>query len=82
MLFRSRLSIHLLFCILILLTLLAGCSKQEVGWPRWRGPNTDGISAERDRAPEALAASLKILRTAKTRVGYTNVAIQEIAFTQ
>lgn len=34
---------------------------EEFDWPRWRGPNGDGISIETDWNPEALTGDPKIL---------------------
>jgi outer membrane protein assembly factor BamB len=46
-------------------------------WPRWRGPNGDGISMETDWNPEALAEGPKILWKMDVGVGYSNVAIED-----
>ncbi len=46
-------------------------------WPRWRGPQGDGISMEVNWDPQALAAGPKILWTADVGTSYSNVAIQD-----
>ncbi len=45
-------------------------------WPRWRGPNGDGISNETNWDPEALARGPKILWKVDIGIGYSNVAIK------
>ncbi len=70
-------SSNLLFSMIImLLMLLAGCSKKEAGWPRWRGPNGDGISTETDWDPTALTGGPKILWSVDVGLGYSNVVIK------
>jgi hypothetical protein len=49
---------------------------EGVDWPRWRGPNGDGISKETDWNPAALAGDPKILWNVNVGVGYSNVAIR------
>jgi outer membrane protein assembly factor BamB len=46
-------------------------------WPRWRGPNGNGISMETDWNPEALAGNPKILWKVDLGFGYSNVAIKD-----
>ncbi len=46
-------------------------------WPRWRGPNGDGISNETNWDPKALAGGPKILWKVDVRRGYSNVAIKD-----
>lgn len=36
-------------------------SEDDFEWPRWRGPNGDGISKEKDWNPKALTGGPKIL---------------------
>ena len=45
-------------------------------WPRWRGPNGDGISMETDWDPEALAGGPKILWKTNVGMGFSNIAIK------
>ena len=74
----SLTSIYPILIALILLLVICGCSKEEeVGWPRWRGPNGDGISTETDWNPEALAGGPKILWKANVGLGYSNVVIRD-----
>jgi outer membrane protein assembly factor BamB len=49
----------------------------EYDWPRWRGPNGDGISLETDWNPEALEGGPNILWKVDVGVGYSNVAIKD-----
>jgi outer membrane protein assembly factor BamB len=49
----------------------------DYDWPRWRGPNGDGISLETDWNPEALSGGPKILWKVDVGVGYSNVAIED-----
>ena len=46
-------------------------------WPRWCGPNGDGISMEIKWNPEALSGDPKILWKADVGMGYSNVAIKD-----
>lgn len=50
---------------------------EDFDWPRWRGPNGDGISMETDWNPEALDGGPKILWEADVGVSYSNVAIMK-----
>ena len=63
--------------LMLLLTLLAPAvvSADETGWPRWRGPNGDGVSAETVWNPKALEGGARVLWTATIGAGYSNVAI-------
>jgi outer membrane protein assembly factor BamB len=45
-------------------------------WPRWRGPNGDGISMETDWNPQALAGGPKVLWARDIGRGYSNIVIQ------
>ena len=51
-------------------------SEDELDWPRWRGPNGDGISAETDWNPKALAGGAKLLWKADLGGGYTTAAVR------
>ena len=55
----------------------AGGIADEFDWPRWRGPNGDGISLETDWDPEALSGGPKILWKVNVGWGHSNVAIQD-----
>jgi outer membrane protein assembly factor BamB len=48
----------------------------EFDWPRWRGPNGDGISMESGWNPEALEGGPKIVWKTNVGSGYSNVAIK------
>ena len=75
---RSKTSICLFSSLLTFLILLVSCSKtEEIGWPRWRGPNGDGISTETDWDPEALSEGPKILWKVNVGMGHSNFAIKD-----
>ncbi len=44
-------------------------------WPRWRGPDLDGISKETDWSPKALNGEPKILWRAKLGMGFSSFAV-------
>jgi len=48
----------------------------DLGWPRWRGPNGDGLSTETDWNPETLAGGLNVLWKVDVGVGYSNIVIK------
>ncbi len=74
---KLKTSIHL-FSLVVLLILIASCGKTgEVGWPRWRGPNGDGISTETDWDPKALAEGPKILWRFNLGLAHSNVVIRD-----
>jgi len=54
---------------------LAGCTAAGHDWPRWRGPNGDGISRETGWNPKALEGGPRVLWTVPVGIGYSNVAI-------
>ena len=67
-------------CILVLIVF--GISTQygiadDFNWPRWRGPNGNGISAETNWDPAALEGNPGILWKANVGLGYSNVAIKD-----
>jgi outer membrane protein assembly factor BamB len=49
----------------------------DYDWPRWRGPNGDGISMETDWNPKALIGDPNILWKADVGFGHSNVAIKD-----
>ena len=69
----------LLVLITITVFILAQCSlvdsigKGKPSWPRWRGPNGDGVSAETDWDPTALAGEPRVLWTKNVGMNYSNV---------
>jgi outer membrane protein assembly factor BamB len=70
----------MLVCILVIFVF--GISTQngftdEFDWPRWRGPNGDGISMDTDWNPEALAGGPKILWKVDVGGSHSNVAIKD-----
>ncbi len=60
-----------------ILVLAAGpvAAQQACDWPRWRGPNGDGISPETDWDPMALSGGPRILWKADAGMGYSSPAI-------
>jgi len=67
-------------CVLVIFVF--GISAQygitdDYDWPRWRGPNGNGISMETDWDPIALAGGPKILWEADIGSGHSNVAIKD-----
>ena len=68
------------FSTAVLLTSLAcyhGLSGDTAyDWPRWRGPNGDGISLETGWNPEALSGGPKVLWKVRVGTGYSNVAVK------
>ncbi|GAI95708.1 unnamed protein product, partial [marine sediment metagenome] len=73
---KSRMLIFILFVFLFGICTTYGIA-DDFEWPRWRGPNGDGISMETDWNPEALTGSPKILWNGDVGMGYSNVAIKD-----
>jgi len=48
----------------------------DLGWPRWRGPNGDGISMETGWDPKALEGGPKIVWKTNVGLGYSNAVIK------
>lgn len=61
---------------------LAGCGAGKPaaytgpGWPRWRGPNNDGVSTESSWNPMALQGDARILWKRDVGTGYSSPSIQ------
>ena len=73
---RTRISVGIvIICLLSIYAVLANADDYD--WPRWRGPNGDGISMETDWDPEALAGGPKILWKVDTGYGYSNITIKD-----
>lgn len=60
-----------------------GSSKKKVtdeiagfDWPRWRGPDGNGISKETEWNPEALANGPKVMWRTNIGFGYSNVVMK------
>jgi outer membrane protein assembly factor BamB len=64
----------------IVLLLLVNCGgggkADQLAWPRWRGPNGDGISKEKEWDPTALSRGPHILWNTDIGIGYSNVSIE------
>jgi outer membrane protein assembly factor BamB len=57
-------------------TCLANGIADDYDWPRWRGPNGDGISMETDWDPGALSEGPRILWKVNVGMGFSNVVIK------
>jgi outer membrane protein assembly factor BamB len=73
---KTRTLIFSLFLLLSGIITVHG-NADDFDWPRWRGPNGDGISNETDWNPEALAGGPNILWKMDIGVGYSNVVIAD-----
>jgi len=72
--------IKMLVCVLVIFVFGIStqyCIADNFDWPRWRGPNGDGISHETDWNSEALAGGPKILWKVDVGFGHSNVAIKD-----
>lgn len=71
------------FILATVLTLLSSFTyagtlvPEQVDWPRWRGPDGDGISQDSDWNPNALNDGPKILWQAEVGKGFSNVVIKD-----
>jgi outer membrane protein assembly factor BamB len=63
--------------VLLLLVWLPVLAFSSPEWPRWRGPNGDGVSPESDWNPRALEGGAKVLWKADVGAGYSDVVIQD-----
>jgi outer membrane protein assembly factor BamB len=59
-----------------LLVLCPAAFSQSPSWPRWRGPNGDGISTETNWNPKALKGGAKVVWKVDIGFGYSDVVIQ------
>ncbi len=73
---KTRTLIFILFLWLFGICITYGIA-DDFEWPRWRGPNGDGISMETDWDPEALSGGLRILWKVDVGFGHSNVAIKD-----
>ena len=65
------------FLLVFLTAALVSCSTGSGhDWPRWRGPNGDGISREKGWNPKALEGGPRIAWKMDIRAGYSGIAIQ------
>lgn len=58
-------------------SLLTIGTTHSADWPRWRGPDLDGISKETGWSPKALDGEPKILWRAKVGMGFSSFAIAD-----
>jgi outer membrane protein assembly factor BamB len=62
-----------LFAVMMLATQVFA---QSISWPRWRGPNGDGVSMESGWNPKALEGGAKIAWKADVGFGYSDAIIE------
>ena len=76
---RRSLPFVVVSCVFIVfLTCHTGFSSDTAyDWPRWRGPNGNGISMETDWNPATLFDGPETLWNVDVGVGYSNVAIKD-----
>lgn len=68
--------IVILFALIFAMCAVGGIA-DDFDWPRWRGPNGDGISNETNWDPKALSGGPKILWKVDVGWGHSNVAIKD-----
>ena len=85
---KTRTLVIILILVLAVLIIIDGCATtgkmiepttdiaDEFDWPRWRGPNGDGISMETGWDPEALEGGPKIVWKTNVGIGYSNAVIK------
>jgi outer membrane protein assembly factor BamB len=73
---RVKCVANFIFIMIISLPVYCETSTINKDWPRWRGPNGNGISLESDWNPRALAKGPKIQWSVNVGKGYSNVSIK------
>ena len=73
---KTRTLLFILFVVFIGIHTIQG-NADDYDWPRWRGPNGDGISLETDWNPEALTDGPKLLWKTNVGIGVSNVVIKD-----
>jgi len=68
----SKISKYLLIALTTATTIIAA----QNNWSKWRGPNANGISIEKNWNPKALSTTSKPIWTTKLGSGYSSVCIQ------
>jgi outer membrane protein assembly factor BamB len=67
--------------LLLSLLFAVGCgergSKQTYDWPRWRGPDGNGVSRESEWDPEALSGGPRVLWKNDIGLGHSSVIIKD-----
>jgi outer membrane protein assembly factor BamB len=67
--------------LLLLLLFVVSCTdhanKQAYDWPRWRGPDGNGVSRESDWDPEALSGGPRVLWKTDIGLGHSSVIIRD-----
>ena len=74
---RNNIYATVVMMLVSLVSLSGRAQKGEFDWPRWRGPEGDGISLETDWNPEALAGDPAIVWKQNIGMGYSNVVIKD-----
>jgi outer membrane protein assembly factor BamB len=59
-----------------LLLFLPGVGAQQADWPRWRGPDGSGVSADAQWNPKAVNSRPKIIWTASVGAGFSSAAVR------
>jgi outer membrane protein assembly factor BamB len=73
---KARIFIVLLFTLIFIVCAISSIA-DDFDWPRWRGPNGNGISMETDWNPNALSEGPKILWKTNVGIGHPNIAIKD-----
>lgn len=66
---------HSLLLTVWLLVALSGVGAQQLDWPRWRGPEGNGVSSETQWNPKAVNSRPKILWQASVGTGFSSLAV-------
>jgi outer membrane protein assembly factor BamB len=74
---KKNLVIAIAIVLITLIFLGSGGKESEFDWPRWRGPNGDGISLETNWNPEALDGGPKLRWKSNIGVGHANITIKD-----
>jgi outer membrane protein assembly factor BamB len=69
-------TVSFLACLFVLLLLCPAAGGESPSWPRWRGPNGDGVSSETGWNPKALEGGAKVAWKADVGFGYSDVVIE------
>ena len=59
----------------LLVAVACSAAADPASWPRWRGPNGNGVSDETGWNPKGLEGGARVLWTANIGEGYSNVAL-------
>jgi outer membrane protein assembly factor BamB len=73
---KKRYFAAVLMIILVLSVFFITEVKSYADWPRWRGPDGNGISAEKDWNPEALSKNYRLVWKANVGIGFSSFSIK------